>query len=71
MPENRITKKQLSQMSRKQLERQVELLQQEVMRLTATSLKWYQAYDLMAAHFESLPDDIKPVLDTALKRIGA
>ena len=41
------------------------------MRLTATSLKWYQAYDLMAAHFESLPDDIKPVLDTALKRIGA
>ena len=57
-------------MSRKQLERQIELLQQDVVRQSSLNIKFYQGYNLLMDHFDDLPDDIKPQLDDKLKSLG-
>ena len=57
-------------MSRKQLERQIELLQQDVVRQSSLNIKFYQGFNILMEHFNELPDDIKPKLDDKLKSLG-
>ena len=45
------------------------LMEQQIAEISDTAHKYYFAYNLLAEHFDKLPDDIQRELDVKLKEI--
>ena len=45
------------------------LMEQQIAEISDTAHKYYWAYNLLAEHFDKLPDDIQRELDVKLKEM--